>query len=252
MRKFSLVIAVIIISIGKSLSASPDSLLSKANQYYIDGNFDQAAELYQILVDSGYHNAELYYNLGNSYFKLNRIHYSIINFERAHILKPYDEDIEFNLEYARTFTIDRIEPIPVFFLVKWYRSVKGMLTSNAWAWVSLGLFAATLIFALLFWFSFSAIRKRLFFSLGIITLTLFIFSSVFSAQEKKRLSLRNEAIVFQTVVTVKSSPGESGKELFILHSGTKVTITKTIGNWVEIRIIDGNKGWIPSNTIELI
>ncbi len=252
MRKVNLIILLSVISVGIKANESSDSLLTRANEYYIEGNFNKAAELYQTLVDSGYHNAELYYNLGNAYFKLNRIAYAILNYERAHRLKPNNEDIEYNLEYARTFTVDRIETLPVFFLTKWYRSVRGMLSSNGWAWISLFWLAATIAIALIFWFSLSPYTKRISFLLGIITLTIFVFSSLFGAQEKQRVSIRNEAIIFQPVVTVKSSPGEAGKELFILHSGTKVIITKAVGQWVEIRIADGNKGWIQSESIELI
>jgi hypothetical protein len=175
-----------------------------------------------------------------------------LNYDRAHRLKPNHEDIEYNLEYARTFTVDRIETLPVFFLTKWYRSARGMLSSNGWAWASLFWLAMTLVVALVFWFSLSPYTKRISFLLGIITLTTFVFSSIFSAQEKQRISIRNEAIIFQPVVTVKSSPGDAGKELFILHSGTKVRVTKAVGQWVEIRIADGNKGWIQSENIELI
>ena len=137
MKHFKIFLIAVYTVIGHMTFATPDSLLNKANNHYLEGNFDKAAELYQTLVDSGYHNAELYFNLGNSYFKLNRIPYAILNYERAYLLKPNDEDIEFNLEFARTYTVDRIEPLPVFFLTKWYRSARGMLSSNGWAWTSL-------------------------------------------------------------------------------------------------------------------
>jgi len=249
-----LIVSIIILLGSSSLHAKfiPDSLLNVANNHYIEGKFDEAAELYQTLVDSGYHNAELYYNLGNSYFKLGKPAYAILNYERAHRLKPNDEDIEFNLEYARSFTVDRIEPLPVFFLVKWYRSVRGILSTNGWAWISLFWFAVALTLGLVFWFSFRPWTKRLSFTFGIMSILFAVFSVIFSVQEKERVMLRDEAIIFQPVVTVKSSPGEAGKEIFIIHSGTKVQITKAIGQWVEIRIADGNKGWIPSETLELI
>lgn len=252
MKKLIISLLVSFICFAVQANVEHDSIFHNANEQYIAGNFDKAAELYQTLVDSGYHNAELYFNLGNSYFKLNRIPYAILNYERAYLLKPNDEDIEFNLEYARTFIVDRIEPLPVFFLSKWYRSARAMLSSNGWAIVSILFFALSLAFTLMFWFSYRPWIKRLSFALAMLTFVIFIFSSIFSSQEKKRVVLRNQAIVFQSVVTVKSSPGESGKDIFILHSGTKVQITKAIGSWVEIRIADGNKGWINSEAVELI
>ncbi|MFP4556391.1 MAG: tetratricopeptide repeat protein [Bacteroidales bacterium] len=252
MKYILLSLVLSILHFATLAKAEPDSLLNAANEHYTNGDFEKAAKTYQTLVDSGYHNADLYYNLGNAYFKQNNIPYAILNYERAYQLKPNDEDIEYNLEYARTFTVDRIEPIPVFFLTKWYRSVRGLLSSNAWAWVSLFWLAIGFSLALVFWFSSRPWLKRLCFAMAIFAFVLTAMSGIFSAQEKQRMQLRNHAIIFQPVVTVKSSPGEAGQEIFILHSGTKVKITKTIGEWVEIKIADGNKGWIPSGTIELI
>ena len=252
MKRIILAIFTLMFTFCLQASVAPDSVLQKANYEYIEGNFEEAATLYQTLVDSGYNNPELYFNLGNAYFKQNQIPQAILNYERAYLLNSSDEDIEFNLEYARTFTVDRIEPLPVFFLLKWYRSVRQILSSNGWAWCSLFWIAVTLSFVLIFWFALKSSTKRLSFSLGIISLVFAVVSIVFSAQEKENETIRDKAIIFQSVVTVKSSPGETGKEIFILHSGTKVQITKALGKWVEVRIADGNKGWIPSESIELI
>lgn len=79
-----------------------------------------------------------------------------------------------------------------------------------------------------------------------------ITSVTFSAQQKRLLTEHSYGIVFQSVISVKSSPGDSGKDLFILHSGTKVKITNSIGDWLEIRIADGNKGWILADALQKI
>ena len=251
-RRYYILIVLCLLTFVAKAETPADSLVSRANAHYIDNNFDKAAELYQTLVDSGYQSADIYFNLGNAYFKLNRVPYAILNYERAYRLKPTDEDIEFNLEYARTFTVDRIEPLPVFFMLKWYRSIRQILPSNGWAWISIFWIAVMLSLSLVFWFALRPFTKRLTFSLGIVALVFAIVSIVFSSQEKANETIRDKAIIFQPVVTVKSSPGETGKEIFILHSGTKVQITKALGKWVEVRIADGNKGWILSESIELI
>jgi tetratricopeptide (TPR) repeat protein len=232
--------------------SQPDSLLHQANEHYIQADYDRAAELYQSLVDSGYHNAELYYNLGNAYFQLGKIPYAILSYERAYRQKPNDEDILFNLEFARTYTVDRIEPLPVFFLTKWYRGVRNLFTSNGWARIGIIFFGLLLSLALIFWFARRAWVKRISFAFGILVLLITTMAMIFSAQQKRNENLHNFAIIFQQVVSVKSSPNETGKDLFILHSGTKVEITKALGQWVEIRIADGNKGWLPSESLELI
>jgi hypothetical protein len=252
MKRIIIVIFALTFTVSLQASVTPDSVLQRANYEYIEGNFEEAAALYQSMVDSGYNNTELHFNLGNAYFKQNKIPQAILNYERAHLLDASDEDIEFNLEYARTFTVDRIEAVPVFFLTKWYRSLRSMLTSNGWAWASIAFVAILLVTGLLFWFSYRPWVKRTTFSLGILFILCIVLTSVFSLQEKGRIIHRDKAIVFQSVVTVKSSPGASSKDIFIIHAGTKVSITKAIGEWVEVRIDDGNKGWIPSESVELI
>ncbi|HDP54803.1 MAG TPA: tetratricopeptide repeat protein [Bacteroidetes bacterium] len=252
MKNLTAILVILAISLSAKANFSPDSTLLQANIEYTEGNFKQAAQLYKLLVDSGYTSAELYYNLGNAYFKQGKIPQAILSYERAFLLNPSDEDIEFNLEYARTFTVDRIEVLPQFFLTKWYQSVRGLLGSNGWAWVSVGFVALLLVTALFFWFSYRSWVKRVAFILGLFFVLCLSLSVIFSLQEKSRMELRNKAIVFESVVTVKSSPGASSKDIFILHAGTKVQITKAIGEWVEIRIADGNKGWINSSAIELI
>jgi len=252
MKHLGLIITIALQGFVFTASSNPDSLLIKANNLYVNSNFDGAAQIYQQLIDSGYHNADIYYNLGNSYFKLNRISHAILNYERAYLLNPKDEDIEFNLEFARTFTVDRIEPLPVFFAISWYRSVRSILTANGWAVVSLFFLAATLSLLLVFWFAYGPKIKRISFFIAILSFILMVSSLVFSKQEKDRITKRNYAIVFQSVVAVKSSPGDTGKDIFILHAGTKVRVTKALGEWVEVKIADGNKGWLQSIAVELI
>jgi tetratricopeptide (TPR) repeat protein len=232
--------------------SNPDSLLLKANESYSNSKFEEAAALYQQLIDSGYRNDFIYFNLANSFFKINRLPQAIVNYERAYLLNPNDEDIEFNLEYARTFTLDRIEPLPEFVLIVWYRNIRAFLSSNGWALLSLFFLASTLVLLLLFWFSIKRGAKKISFAAAIVSILFTITTLVFSKQEKDRIINRNDAIIFQPVVSVKSSPGESGKDIFILHAGTKVKVVKALGEWVEIRIADGNKGWVQSIAVELI
>ncbi len=252
MKALKLVVSIFLVGITFVSKSNPDSLLVVANEHYANSRYEEAAQVYQMLVDSGYQNVAIYYNLGNSFFKMNQVPHAILNYERARLLDPNDEDIEFNLEMARTFTVDRIEPLPEFFLVSWYRSVRGVFSSNAWAIISILLFAVTLVLSLFFWFSRVRSVKRLSFSIAIVALSLSMLTILFSKQEKLMLTQRNQAIIFQPVVAVKSSPGESGKDIFILHAGTKVKITKALGDWVEVRIADGNKGWVQSVAVELI
>lgn len=230
----------------------PDSLFVKANKEYSAANYESAVAIYEQISDSGYIAADLFFNLGNTYFKLNQIASAILNYERALLLSPQNDDIRFNLEMVRTFTVDRIEPLPEFILKTWYRAFRNLFTPTYWAFFSLLLFALSLLLLTIFWFSHGRLAKSLSFSFSLLFLILTFATAVFAAQENVKLTSRSEAIVINPVVAVKSSPDETGKDIFILHSGTKVLITKTIGEWEEIKIADGNKGWIRKADVERI
>jgi tetratricopeptide (TPR) repeat protein len=237
---------------GSIYAQVPDSLFIKANNQYDSGNFEAAAALYEQISDSGFVATDLYFNLGNTYFKMNSIAKAILNYERALLLSPQNDDAKFNLEMVRTFTVDRIEPLPEFILTTWYRNFRNFFSPTGWAYFSVSFFAIALIMFTLFWFSHGRIIKRFSFSMAIVFLLFSATTIIFAAQENVKYSSRSEAIVMNPVVAVKSSPGETGKDIFILHSGTKVKITKSIGDWDEIKIADGNKGWIRKADIERI
>lgn len=231
---------------------SPDSLFVKANKEYSEANYDSALSLYKQISDSGYVAADLFFNIGNTYFKLNQIAPAILNYERALLLSPNNDDILFNLEMVRTFAVDRIEPLPEFILLTWYKSFRNNFTPTIWVYFSIFFFALSLLLLIFFWFSQKRFIKRLCFSVALFFLFLTVVTATFASQENVKLTSRREAIVMNPVVAVKSSPDETGKDIFILHSGAKVFITKSIGEWEEIKIADGNKGWIRKADIERI
>ena len=194
----------------------------------------------------------LYYNLGNAYFRDGKIGKSILNYERALDLRPADDDARHNLSVANSYVKDKIDNVPEFFLVTWVRSLRMSLSSNAWAAISLILFAITLSAVLLYLLSGRlAIRKTGFYT-GIIALLLFLLSLSFSSAERRQILHPEYAIVMHSSASVKSSPDNGSKELFIIHEGTKVKVVREIGQWKEIMIADGNKGWMNSDAIEMI
>ncbi len=237
---------------ANAFGQTPDSLFVKGNKHYDLGQFEEAANYFQQAVDSGYVAAELFFNLGNAYFKQNRIALAILNYERALLLKPNNDDFQFNLEMAYSFTSDKIEPLPEMFLVAGYKNVTSLLNSTQWATLSIVFFAFSLALFLHFWFSGSRLVKRLSFSFSTLALLLTLVLMLFASSERRKIDRRDSAIIMAPVVAVKSSPGNTGKDIFILHAGTKVKITNSIGEWNEIRIANGNKGWLPLNSIERI
>ena len=223
-----------------------------ADSAYVRGQYQQAIKDYEALLKQGA-SADLYYNLGNAYYRTENITQALLNYERALLLSPGDRDIRFNLQIARSKTIDRIEPESEMFFVTWYRSLVNLMSVDGWARTALVALALTIVLLLVYLFSDRLWLRKVGFFGGVALLVLFALSNLFAWQQKQELVFRKGAIVVAPAVTVKSTPAHNGTDLFILHEGTKVTITDgSMQEWKEIRLADGKEGWIESKQIELI
>ena len=225
---------------------------AEADSAYVRGQYQQAIRDYEALLKQGA-SAELYYNLGNAYYRTENIPEAVLNYERALLLSPGDRDIRFNLQIARSKTFDKIVPESEMFFVTWYRSLVSLMSVDGWARTALIALALTIVLLLVYLFSYRIwLRKTGFFG-GVVLLLLFVGSNIFAWQQKKDLLNRKGAIIFAPAVTVKSTPAVNGTDLFILHEGTKVVITDgSMRDWKEIRIADGKEGWIESKHIRVI
>ena len=225
---------------------------AEADSAYVRGQYQQAITQYEELLKQGA-SADLYYNLGNAYYRTENISEAVLNYERALLLSPGDRDIRFNLQIARSKTFDKIVPESEMFFVTWYRSLVSMMSVDGWARTALVALALTIILLLVYLFSERIwLRKTGFFG-GVALLVLFVVANIFAWQQKQELLHRKGAIIFAPAVTVKSTPAANGTDLFILHEGTKVDITDgSMKDWKEIRIADGKEGWIESKHIRVI
>lgn len=227
-------------------------LIQKANEHYTKEEFTKAIDSYNQILMAGIESPELYYNLGNAYYKTNQFTLAILNYERAKMLAPDDEDIEFNLLVANQKVVDSIQELPGIFIVRWWNSLINSQTTDNWAVLSIIGFILFLTLVGLYFFAKSGDVKRVSFWAGCFFIVFTIFSWSFAARQKSRLVNHSFAIVMQPTVTVKSSPSEKGTNLFVIHEGLKVRITDKLGDWVEIRLSDGNKGWLLTESIERI
>ncbi len=230
----------------------PEVAFTRANELYLEGYYEEAIIIYEKIIYSGYHSAALYYNLGNAYYRSNKITPAILNYERARLLSPGDEDIIFNLELARMHVRDRIEELPDFFINRWWKKARDIMSADAWASIAVSTFILTLLFFSFFLMSASVLVKKLFFWLAVIVLLLSVLSFSFGIDQRNHLRNHNTAIVFSPTVSVKSSPDINSTDLFIIHEGTKVWVEDSIGNWRAVRLSDGNKGWLQRDAIEMI
>lgn len=223
----------------------------KAEELYAAKQYVEAAEVYADMFQYG-ESAALYYNYANALYKSNQLGLAILNYERALRLDPTNEDVKFNLEFANKMKTDKIEPLERFFLSEWMESLGRLLTSNQWAYASIISFIVALVLVLLYLFGKKVWLRKLSFFSALFLLVFSIFTMVYAFQIKDYIENNPEAIVLAGSVSVKSSPDDSGTEVFVIHEGTKVNVLSTLSTWSEVRLADGNVGWLQSSTIEKI
>lgn len=229
-----------------------DSIWVKANSLYASGDYREAITYYNMIEASGEVSADLFYNIGNAYFKQNIVSKAILYYERAIKLRPGDADISHNLALANAMTVDKIEAVPEFFVFTWIKNIRSGADTDTWAWLSIIFFTLGLLLFGLFLFAHHIALRKFSFFLSILILLGSINCGIFAYYQKKELHDTSAAIITPAVITVKSSPDTSGKDLFILHEGTKVTILETLGEWQCIKLADGKQGWILKFAAEII
>lgn len=227
-------------------------MFSTANDDFKNGNYSEAAELYQKILDQGVESADIYFNLGNSFYKLKNYPSAILFYERALRLRPGDDDINFNLRLANLKIIDRIQTVDRFFLLKWFDDFMMLYSSSQWAIFGIIFIWLTFIFLAAFNIIWKTSWKKIILAATVIFLIFGITSYFFSFKQNQFENNHNKAIIFMPSVYVKNSPDPSGTDLFILHDGTKVEVLDTVGEWKKIKLADGNIGWIPQQSIEII
>ncbi|MFT3738940.1 MAG: tetratricopeptide repeat protein [Breznakibacter sp.] len=249
MKKY-IILIIAAFTLGKATAQDPR--LVNANQLYAAGKFAESAQAYEDILKSGVESEALYFNLGNAYYKSGVLPRAILNYERALLLDPDDKDVIYNLDLANSQIADRINDVGHFFLKGWFVDLINKGTSDFWAWTGIAAFIIGLAAFGVFRYSPSTALKRTGFYISIGLLLVVVLAFSFSHQQKDRLANRTEAIVFAPTVNVKSSPDNSGTDLFVIHEGTKVKILETLGSWRKIQLRDGSQGWIPANDFEVI
>ena len=231
---------------------TPDALFADANELYRQDKFEEALKIYRQIEASDKFSSELYYNMANCYYKLNKVAPSIYNYETALVLDPLNEDAQNNLKIAHKLTLDRIEPLPKTLFQKFSSSVLGKFHYNSWAYLSVGLSIIASFLFILFYLSYDSGKKRSFFILSILIFFFLLITLLSAYHQFSKSQLKKEAIIFATEVDIRNAPTLSSDAVFILHEGTKVSIMDSVDDWYKIKLIDGKIGWIKADDIKVI
>lgn len=252
MKIFLIAIPLFLLSVLSAYAANVDDIMNKAAQHYRNNDFASAINHYEKLVREGYSGVSLFYNLGNAYYRIGKLGYAILYYEKALKLSPNDEDVKHNLTLANLSTIDKIDTLPKFFLFEWWESFLSVFTTQTWIILSLVIYLLLLVVISVYFFASTIIHPRISFFTGAAVLVILIFSISLAAIKLNRENKRLEAIVVENSVVVKLSPDERGKDGFVVHAGLKILLEDEIDDWRKIRLPDGKVGWLPSGTIRQI
>ena len=225
---------------------------NNADTEYQKGNYQQAIRDYEEILKNG-ESAEIYFNLGNAYYRTDNITKAVLNYERARLLSPGDDDINFNLQFARSKTIDKITPQSEMFFVTWYKSLVNFTSVDNWAKTGILCIVMALLLVLLYLFGPQLMLRKIGFFGGLAFFVIFLQSNLFAFQQKQALDNRTGAIIISPSVNIKKTPAKNSADQFVLHEGTRVDIIdKGMTDWRCIRVGDGREGWIETKAIEEI
>ena len=219
---------------------------------YNQGKYVEAISQFQLIIENGEHSENLYFNLGNSYYKINDIANSIYYFEKALKLNPNDKDILNNLSYSQNMLIDKIDKLPVNQVSEFFHSFSNSLSINQWLLIGIAFLYFFLGAFFLYYFNNKTRAKKNYFTFSTLFLVLssiFIFNGIYRFENEKNIIT---AIIFENKIDFRTEPNYRSDVLFNLHEGTKVLVKEELNEWTLIQISDGNTGWIESNSIKKI
>ena len=252
-KTLMLTLLLMIPIVSSAVENYPDSLWNAANEAYAQERWEDAVNDYTAIAEASMESAPLWCNLGSAWYKSGNLGKAILCYERALKLDPSYEDAKYNLELLNAMKLDRLESVPELILATWVKNLGRMLDSDLWAVCFLVFLVLTLAMVLLFILGSSATSRRAGFFTGVVCLLLAVASLSFSLWQKNEYMKADKAIIMKPVSSVKSSPsGDSAKDLFVLHEGTKVQVLDNVGGWSNIELSDGRQGWLPSSDIEKI
>jgi len=251
MKKIIIILLLFVIA-GSTKAQNNTKLFQQANDAYTASKYNNAIELYLEILSNGYESPNLYYNLGNSYFKINNIPQSIYYYEKSLKLKPNFDNADFNLKVANTKIVDKIDGVPLPFYMVWKISIENLFTLYGWSIIIIASLIVFLGLFIIYLMSNKIIIRKLSFWSSMFVFILFIFFNVCAYSQYLRIYDSKQAIVFDPSVNIKSSPDDKSTDIFVIHEGSKVSIIDKLGEWSEIKIANGSTGWVKTMSLKEI
>ncbi|KQC32433.1 BatE, tetratricopeptide repeat family protein [Nonlabens sp. YIK11] len=227
-----------------------DSAFAKANSSYTAENYQEAIDAYESILQSGQHSAEVYFNLGNSYYKLNQVGPAIYNYEKALQMEPSNKDFKNNLKFAEQLRVDAVEDAAKNPVQEFLNNLAGSLSVDNWAYVSIMLALVTILMFLLYHYAMTTGKKRLFFTLALIGLILMTLSIVAANYSQNLMEDNEQAIIYSQETITRTEPKDSATASFTIHEGTKVTVLEEYEGWTHIEVANGSRAWLPSTDLK--
>ena len=239
----------VVFSTAQDAVSNELNVFKNANKAYADENYDVAIAGYEQILKTAKHSAEVYYNLGNAYYKKNEVGPAIYNFEKALMLDPKNEEIQNNLRFANQMKIDAIEPLPKSGFNTKIDEIAASFTVDEWAYTSIALVLVTILLIILYIYSATPAKKRLFFILSFLGVVLSVLTILTAFYAKDSMNSERYAIVYIDEFKTRSEPTQSSEASFVIHEGTKVEILEEFEDWFRISLANGSKAWLPADTV---
>ena len=252
MKKYLINIFYLLIILSSLSKADSNTIMQTANEYYKNNRYQLAIEEYNRLLLDGFEGTSLYYNLGNAHYRLGKVGYAILYYEKALKFSPNDEDVKHNLALAKLNLKDKVDTLPPFFIFNLWEGLLTTFSVSGWTIIVYVIFILLLIASVAYFFSRSVTEQRISFFTGVgLTVLLLLTVALLAVKMNKEFNVK-DGIIVETSVIVKSSPDYSSKDSFQIHEGLKVRIEDNVDDWLKIRLDDGKIGWISEKSLGII
>ena len=252
LNQFLFVVLFFLLFAGTALANQLDELMQQGGDYYRNGEYDKAIETYEKILSDEYEGTALYYNLANSYYRIGKLGYAILNYERALKLSPTDEDVKHNLAFTNLSTVDRIQPLPKFFIFDIWEAILGMFSVNGWSYFAYFLYIILLLFITYYFFVKTIFQQKVILFSGLGVLIIFALTVSLLVVKVNKESTEKSGVVVVQSITVKTSPDIKSTDTFVIHEGLKIKLEDKLDDWIKIRLVDGKVGWLLAKKIEKI